>query len=138
MMFPMHSITIPQTPSTQSKQVQQIHIVTNLLDTSQCSEIIFQHTNLTPSNVTRDTIRDREVFDDQELSDLLWSRLRGNFERNKVVDEDGCEWVAEGLNERFRLCRYLPGTYTSLFILNLSFFLSLQFISSKVQTDKTN
>lgn len=123
-MCPTHSfLTIPQTTtSTQtSNQVHKVHVVTNLLDPSECATIIHQHTNLTPSNVLRDTIRDREIFDDQALSDLLWSRLKGFLENEKVVDEDGCEWAAEGLNERFRLCRYLPGMYMFCFF---SFLLS--------------
>jgi hypothetical protein len=149
-MSPTHSIlTIPQAIASieTSNQLHKVHVVTNLLSSSECSTIIAQHTNLTPSNVLRDTIRDREIFDDQALSGLLWSRLKGFLENEKVVDKDGCEWAAEGLNERFRLCRYLPGEYmffTSDHLLNfflfswaffpffLSFFLSFfLYLSSK-------
>ncbi|CZR69187.1 uncharacterized protein PAC_19087 [Phialocephala subalpina] len=93
---------------------QQIHVVKDLLNEQDCNTIISQHKNLIPSNVTPTTVRDREAFDDPALAELLWSRLESFFMGNgemsgKVKDDDGCEWEVEGLNERFRLCRYLPG-----------------------------
>ncbi|KUJ07677.1 uncharacterized protein LY89DRAFT_677464 [Mollisia scopiformis] len=36
-------------------------------------------------------------------------RIRTVFKKEKVIDEEGSEWLVEELNERFRLCRHLPG-----------------------------
>lgn len=113
---------------------QQIHIIKDLLDEAECASIISQHKNLVPSNVTPHTVRDRETFDDPALSNLISERLRkfynerggnendGKQEKERmggiervVEDEDGCLWEVEGLNPRFRLCRYLPGMSFPIF-----------------------
>ncbi|KAF2705741.1 hypothetical protein K504DRAFT_536726 [Pleomassaria siparia CBS 279.74] len=65
--------------------------------------------NLIPSNVTPETVRAREQFDDDELSALLWERLREFYGEDRVKDEGGCWWTATRLNEKFRLCRYDAG-----------------------------
>lgn len=91
-----------------------VHIISNLLTPSECEAIITSHKNLIPSNVTPETIRTREVFDDSALASKLWSRIRGFYENDAatgtVYDEDGDVWVVSGLNERFRLCLYEKGS----------------------------
>ncbi|KAF8850545.1 hypothetical protein BDZ45DRAFT_731498 [Acephala macrosclerotiorum] len=109
---------------------QTIHVLTTLLNEQECNTIISQHRDLIPSNVTPATVRDREAFDDPVLAELIWERLGRFYEvkmegaetkevdtgngdgkrgiERMVKDEDGCLWEVEGLNERFRLCRYLP------------------------------
>src|ERR1700709_612200 len=87
-----------------------VHIISNLLTEHECDELIRTHTNLVPSNVTRDTIRERAMFQDPVLTELLWHRLRGFYDSGEITDEDGCVWRVRGLNERFRLCKYEKGT----------------------------
>jgi len=86
-----------------------VNIITNLLSESECQNLISSHKDLIPSNVTPQTIRTREQFDDCELSDLLWERLKYFYGKHRVKDEEGYWWKATGLNERFRLCRYEKG-----------------------------
>ncbi len=100
---------------------RSVYTITDILDPYECALIISTHTNLIPSNVTPETVRDRVVFDDEKLADLVWGRLRsffvsseeeskgGEMIEGRVVDEDGHEWKIKGLNERWRLCRYDPG-----------------------------
>lgn len=91
-----------------------IHIIHNLLSPIECQILIQSHKNLVPSNVTRDTIRFREQFDDDALSSKLWERLRSFYGEDRIKDEDGYWWKATGLNERFRLCRYDKGVFSAL------------------------
>jgi len=86
-----------------------IHIIHDLLSPIECQILIQSHKNLVPSNVTRDTIRFREQFDDDALSSKLWERLRSFYGEDRIKDENGYWWKATGLNERFRLCRYDKG-----------------------------
>ncbi|KAF2800243.1 hypothetical protein K505DRAFT_383349 [Melanomma pulvis-pyrius CBS 109.77] len=86
-----------------------VHVIHNLVSSSECQKLIESHKNLVPSNVTPETIRTREQFDDEALSELLWERLRDFYGEDRVKDEDGCWWNVTGLNERFRLCRYDKG-----------------------------
>ena len=86
-----------------------VNIITNLLSKSECQTLISSHKDLIPSNVTPQTIRTREQFDDYELSDLLWERLKYFYGKHRVKDEERYWWKAARLNERFRLCRYEKG-----------------------------
>jgi hypothetical protein len=88
-----------------------IYLVSSLLTPEECTEIIASYTNLVPSNVTPATVRDREVFSDPALASLLWSRISPFFQGEKAIDEDGEIWNVRGLNETFRLCRYVQGTH---------------------------
>jgi hypothetical protein len=97
------------TPSPPDPTTHFLHTITSLLSPQECTSIITSHQKLIPSNVTPGTKRDREAFDEPELSLLLWARLRQFYGKDRVKDEDGQWWRARGLNERFRLCRYLPG-----------------------------
>ena len=112
-------LSFPST-STTPTQPRSIHLISNLLTPTECSTLISSHTNLIPSNVTPTTVRDREVFDDEELSSLVWGRIQGFFEEGEgieagVLDEDGEAWKVVGLNDRWRICRYVKGTYKSIF-----------------------
>ncbi|KAG4432111.1 hypothetical protein IFR05_012410 [Cadophora sp. M221] len=49
------------------------------------------------------------MFDDEALAALLWDRLKRFYQTEKLVGDDSETWVIEGLNERFRLCRYEKG-----------------------------
>jgi hypothetical protein len=91
-----------------------IHIIHDLLSSIECHILIQSHKNLVPSNVTRDTVRFREQFDDEALSSNLWERLRSFYGEDRIKDEDGYSWKATGLNERFRLCRYDKGVFSAL------------------------
>lgn len=99
-----------------------VHIISSFLNPSECESIIASHTNLIPSNVTPETIRSREVFEDEELAERLWTRLQQLPEYTdndsgavRIIDKDGEAWVIEGLNPRFRLCLYEKGKCLSLF-----------------------
>lgn len=55
------------------------------------------------------------MFTDSALAELLWERVKPfHIERGlkegvgEVVDKEEQKWSIQGLNERFRLCRYLP------------------------------
>ncbi|KAG9228989.1 hypothetical protein BJ875DRAFT_214147 [Amylocarpus encephaloides] len=86
-----------------------INIIQNFLTEEECQGLIGSHKNLIPSNVTPETIRLREQFDDESLAELLWSRLKGFYEGHRLKDNEGNWWRITGLNERFRLCRYDKG-----------------------------
>jgi len=107
---------LPFSPSPQDP-TDFIHIINNLLTSSECASIISAHTDLIPSNVTPGTVRTRQQFDDEELSTLLWERIKGFYagDMGKVVDEDGCVWRVSGLNGMMRLCLYEKGRFSVLF-----------------------
>ena len=86
-----------------------IHLIHNLLTPVECAQVISTHQNLIPSNVTPSTKRDRELFEDERLAEMLWERLTEFYGEDRVRDEDGQWWRAKSLNERLRLCRYSPG-----------------------------
>jgi hypothetical protein len=50
---------------------------------------------------------DRLVFDDAALADWLFERTRERLPAELVID--GERWLLEGLNRRFRACRYAGG-----------------------------
>ncbi|KAK0125293.1 hypothetical protein ONS95_000677 [Cadophora gregata] len=106
-----------------------IYILQNLLSAKECKDIIKSHTNLIPANVTPETIRDRQVFQDEELAKRVWRRIqpfflaseeeekrriedkgrkRSNVEgiEGNVEDKDRDVWKVSGLNEHWRLARY--------------------------------
>lgn len=91
-----------------------IHIIHDLLSPIECHILIQSHQNLVPSNVTKDTIRLREQFDDDALSKKLWERLETFYGEDRVKDEEGNWWKSTGLNERFRLCRYDKGKFVQI------------------------
>lgn len=49
----------------------------------------------------------RLITVDQSLSDAVWQRMRGLVPA--TVQDEGAEWRACGLNECWRLAKYLPG-----------------------------
>lgn len=103
---------LPYATSISDPTAPIIHLLANLLTPSECTSIIANHQNLTPSNITANTIRSREVFEDEELAAKVWERMKGFYEgkeEGKVVDEDGEVWKVAGLNEVWRLCFYDEG-----------------------------
>lgn len=97
-----------------------VHIITDLLTPAECAAVIREHaTSLTPHEITL-TRRLREVFDHQELAEILWSRLEPFYGGMRIVDEDGYSWTASQLNTRFRFAKYEKGglfsSDTSLFL----------------------
>ncbi|KAH8598229.1 hypothetical protein B0O99DRAFT_592114 [Bisporella sp. PMI_857] len=85
-----------------------VHIISNLLRQEECEDLIRSHTNLVPSNVTSQTIREREMFFDQDLAERLWSRIEKFYRDSSIVDEEGSKWKAIGLNDKFRFCKFAP------------------------------
>ncbi|KAL2068485.1 hypothetical protein VTL71DRAFT_16583 [Oculimacula yallundae] len=92
-----------------------IHTISSLLTHEECESIIASHQNLVPANATPTTKRDREIFDDADLADKVWSRMERFYvkevgiEGGRVQDEDGQWWVVKDLNPRWRLARYEAG-----------------------------
>ena len=101
--------TLSHLPFPSSSPNHFVHIISNLLTPEECEVLIKGHPNLVPSNVTTNTIREREMFDDETLASLLWSRLEPFYGKDEIIDEDGSVWKANCLNDRFRFCKYLPG-----------------------------
>ena len=60
----------------------------------------------------RDRLNDRFMSDDQQLADLLWSRVK-DFVPNTVSFSYGRKepepWEVDKLNIRFRFCKYIGG-----------------------------
>ncbi|KAH7419171.1 hypothetical protein BKA64DRAFT_650236 [Cadophora sp. MPI-SDFR-AT-0126] len=119
-------------PAEPGRGPRAVHIFQNLLSAQECQEIINSHTNLIPANVTPETIRDRQVFEDEKLAEVVWGRIQpfflssgeeetktsgvgeGQDDRFEVIegivkDKDSDSWKVSGLNERWRLARYGPG-----------------------------
>ena len=121
--------TLSLLPHPSTNPDDYIHIVSNLLTPTECTSIIDKYQDLKPSNVTTGTVRTRQVFEDAELAEVVWGRLRGFYAHGKkeeetsdkergrgrgtVVDEDGELWIAEGLNEVWRLCCYEEGSFVT-------------------------
>ncbi|EXJ73033.1 uncharacterized protein A1O5_04182 [Cladophialophora psammophila CBS 110553] len=55
------------------------------------------------------TSRLRKIIKDDDLAELLWSRLSRIYQGAEVEDEEGQVWSAVGLNTCFRLCKYKAG-----------------------------
>jgi hypothetical protein len=98
--------TLTHLPFPSDDPTHFVHIISNLLSEPECTSIISSHKNLAPSNLTPGTIRTRKLFDDQARADLLWSRISEFYVGDRIKDEDGCWWVAKGLNPRLRLSKY--------------------------------
>lgn len=98
----------PHQPNPPSPPEHFIHLIHHLLTPTECTQIIAAHQNLIPSNVTPGTKRDRQLFEDEELAERIWQRLKEFYGGDRVKDEDGQWWRASSLNARLRLCRYLP------------------------------
>jgi hypothetical protein len=97
-------LALPHTPDENF-----VHIISDLLTPAECAALIQEHsTSLIPQPLTL-TRRLREIFDDEELAETLWNRLRPFYGGMRIVDEDGCSWTASRLNTRFRLAKYERG-----------------------------
>jgi hypothetical protein len=102
-------LPLPRFSSTSSSEDYFVHIISNLLSTDECETLICTHGTQLSSNKTLHTNRLRHVFDDVELADRLWERLKLLYDDFQVVDEEGEAWTASGCNERFRFARYEEG-----------------------------
>jgi hypothetical protein len=103
------SLTLALLPLPHTSEEDFVHIISNLLTPTECESIIQTHTtSLIPHELTL-TTRLRKIFDDEELAETLWSRLRPVYGGMKVVDEDHCSWTASRLNTRFRFAKYERG-----------------------------
>lgn len=91
------------------KDGTSVLLINNFLTSSECNEFVSTYVHQLSSATTNYAHRDRYVFDDVELSALLYRRLLKCFQIEKVTDEDGCTWTVSGLNPKFRLSRYRPG-----------------------------
>lgn len=87
-------------------------MVPNAIDASFCSSLLndvqargFSATGLCYPDAYRNN--DRSVFDDAKLAAQLFGALRDELPLELQVD--GCTWKLEGLNTRFRACRYQGG-----------------------------
>ncbi|PVH89787.1 hypothetical protein DL98DRAFT_508034 [Cadophora sp. DSE1049] len=120
-------------PAEPGRGQRAVYIFQNILSAQECQEIIDSHTDLIPANVTTETIRDRQIFEDEKLAEKIWGRIQPFFflpsdeeekkisnveggqddraERieGRVEDKDSDIWKVSGLNERWRLARYGPG-----------------------------
>ncbi|KAF9066717.1 hypothetical protein BDP27DRAFT_1423621 [Rhodocollybia butyracea] len=87
-----------------------VHIISDLFTASECDKIIQGYSaDMVPHDLTL-TKRLRCIFDDDDLSNLIWKRLKPFYGTTSIVDKDGCRWLASGCNSRFRFCRYVPGS----------------------------
>jgi hypothetical protein len=106
--------TLTHLPLPQESDVHFLHIISNLLSPAECAAIIHEHTtSLIPHELTL-TSRLREIFDDEDLADTLWKRLKPFYGGMRIIDEDGCNWTASRLNTRFRFAKYERGRFTSI------------------------
>lgn len=113
------SPTTHQIPLTHDVEQASIYIFDDLLTVEECDEIIQAYKDLIPSNVSPETVRTRQVFEDARLAEKVWKRIEGFFSEGSgevnakavgmVVDGDGERWRVKGLNERWRLCCYDVG-----------------------------
>jgi hypothetical protein len=107
--YPRMPPTLAHLPLPQPSDENFVHIIPNLLSPAECETIIQAHTaSLIPHELTL-TTRLRKIFDDEELAETLWSRLKPVYGDMKVVDEDRCSWTASRLNTRFRFAKYERG-----------------------------
>jgi hypothetical protein len=107
--------TLSHLPLPQTTDEVFVHIISHLFTPVECTALIAQHHPSLTSNATTHTNRLRDIFDDEDLADALWDRLKEFYEGFKVLDEEGCGWMASGLNTRFRFVRYGVGMSGSSF-----------------------
>jgi hypothetical protein len=86
-----------------------IHEVSDLLSAEECEAFIKKHEPDLISTSFEYSTRLRHIFDDDELADMLWKRLRSVYNDMRVVDEELQGWKPVYLNSRFRFCRYIKG-----------------------------
>ena len=79
-------------PGEPGRGPRAIHVFHNILSAQECQEIIESHTDLIPANVTTETIRDRQMFENEELGARIWGRIQPFFlplEQEKPQKRDG-------------------------------------------------
>ena len=69
-----------------------IYVFKDLLAEEECLKIIKDNRDLVPSNVSPETVRSRQVFEDGELAERVWKRIERFFvdggENGGVVDSE--------------------------------------------------
>lgn len=119
--LPELRLTTHRISLTHDVEEASIHILHDLLSPQKCEELIGAHLDLIPANVTAQTVRTRQVFEDEELAASIWKQIECFFveeldvQRDDravglVKDADGEVWKVKGLNERWRLCLYEAGS----------------------------
>lgn len=86
-----------------------VHLISNLLSTSECNKIIEDNEKSLISTSGAYSSRLRYMYFDHSLVELLWSRLEPFYGSDRVVDEEGQTWRAFSLNPFLRFCKYKPG-----------------------------
>jgi hypothetical protein len=86
-----------------------VHKISNLLSPSECEAIVEAHEGDLASTSGTYSGRLRDIFDDEDLADRLWQRLKTFYQDNRIIDDEGQSWRALELNKRFRFCKYKPG-----------------------------
>ncbi|KIW25044.1 uncharacterized protein PV07_10717 [Cladophialophora immunda] len=103
---------IPISPSSKNPAPSRsVDIVSSLLTPAECTDLITTHDHEADMHAISGTYtsRLRKIIEDDDLAELLWSRLSRIYQGTEVVDEDGQVWSAMGLNPCFRLCKYRAG-----------------------------
>ena len=87
-----------------------VHLISQVFSVSECEELISvaESHGFGVTNYQKDYRGNlRLKTKDASLADAVWSRLKGVVP--KTVMEGGIEYEAVGLNETWRLAKYLPG-----------------------------
>lgn len=90
-------------------QLQDFSVLSPFFSLDECQEYIVRF----KSPATEEKLRDRSriQWDDEPLAHQLWDRVKNRLTKPKITDGYGDEWVASGVNPRFRLVRYEPGQH---------------------------
>jgi hypothetical protein len=105
----MSQITLSNVPLANESDEHFVHLISNLLTPTECSNIIAEQSPSLISVSGTYSTRLRHVYDNEDLSDRLWDRLEQFYETTKVTDSDGQIWTAKSLNSHFRYCKYKAG-----------------------------
>ncbi|OQU96582.1 hypothetical protein CLAIMM_02647 [Cladophialophora immunda] len=75
-------------------------MVSSLLTPAECTDLITTHDHEADMHAISGTYtsRLRKIIEDDELAELLWSRLSRIYQGTEVVDEDGQVWAGDGFS----------------------------------------
>jgi hypothetical protein len=103
------SPTISRLPLANPSPIHFVDLVNSLLTSSECINLIREHTSSIIPVSGSYSNRLRHIFTDVSLSELLWTRLAQFYEKTTITDQEGQTWTAHSLNPVFRFCRYEAG-----------------------------
>lgn len=86
-----------------------LNIASNLLSTSECADLIDQHSPYLEPQAVSFTSRSRYIFQDESLASTIWTRLHPFYNTLSFADGDGYEWTPSHVNDHFRFCKYVAG-----------------------------